>query len=152
MSSRRPGTRAPIDPPAESASDEQHNAVVLGPRDRLVGRLYIEGDLRVVGSVDGSLEATGNVEIDGGGKVKGPVTARKKLVVGSQGELVGDVRVARLVIEDGATFSGNVSMGKAAITAPAPTAPAAAEPAPIQAEPEPPPAASGPTDNRRKRR
>jgi cytoskeletal protein CcmA (bactofilin family) len=39
------------------------------------------------------------------------VTAYDRLVVGSAGSLVGDVRVKRLVIEDGATFSGNVSMG-----------------------------------------
>jgi cytoskeletal protein CcmA (bactofilin family) len=33
------------------------------------------------------------------------------LVVARSGSLTGDVRVARLVIQDGATFSGNVSMG-----------------------------------------
>jgi cytoskeletal protein CcmA (bactofilin family) len=40
--------------------------------------------------------------------------------------LVGDVRVKRLVIEDGATFSGNVSMGS--------VQPKAVEP---EAEPKP---------------
>jgi cytoskeletal protein CcmA (bactofilin family) len=85
----------------------------LGPRDRLIGKLFIEGDLHVAGTVDGALEATGSIEIDGGGRVKGPVTAYDRLVVGSAGSLAGDVRVSRLVVEDGATFSGNVSMGKA---------------------------------------
>jgi cytoskeletal protein CcmA (bactofilin family) len=85
---------------------------VLGPRDRLVGQLYVEGDLRVVGTVEGALEVTGSVEIDDGGRVNGPVTAQDRLVVGRSGSLVGDVRVARLVIQDGATFSGKVSMGK----------------------------------------
>lgn len=104
----------------------------LGPRDRLVGRLYVEGDLRVSGTVDGALEATGDVEIDEGGKVNGPVTARKRLMVGSNGSLVGDVRVARLVIEDGATFSGNVQMGKTFESKPEP------EPEPVAVtEPEP---------------
>ncbi|GAC1509777.1 MAG: hypothetical protein NVS1B3_12040 [Candidatus Dormibacteraceae bacterium] len=42
----------------------------------------------------------------------GPVTARNRLVVGRTGSLVGDVRVARLVVADGATFSGKVTMGK----------------------------------------
>jgi cytoskeletal protein CcmA (bactofilin family) len=85
----------------------------LGPRDRLVGKLFIEGDLHVAGTVEGALEATGSIAIDGGGKVSGPVTAYDRLVVGSDGSLVGDVRVKRLVIEDGANFSGNVSMGNA---------------------------------------
>jgi cytoskeletal protein CcmA (bactofilin family) len=89
--------------------------LVLGPRDRLIGELYVEGDLRVIGTVEGALEVTGSVEIDEGGTVTGPVTARDRLVVGRAGSLKGDVRVARLVIQDGATFSGNVSMGNAAV-------------------------------------
>jgi cytoskeletal protein CcmA (bactofilin family) len=92
--------------------------VVLGPRDRLVGKLFIEGDLHVAGTVEGALEATGSIAIDGGGRVNGPVTAYDRLVVGSDGSLVGDVRVKRLVIEDGATFSGNVSMGKQPVETP----------------------------------
>jgi cytoskeletal protein CcmA (bactofilin family) len=66
----------------------------------------------VIGTVEGGLEVTGSVEIDEGGKVTGPVTARDRLIVGRAGSLKGDVRVARLVVQDGATFSGNVSMGK----------------------------------------
>jgi cytoskeletal protein CcmA (bactofilin family) len=84
----------------------------------LVGSLYIEGDLRVVGTVDGELEVTGSLEIDDGGTVTGPVIARDRLVVGRAGTLKGDVRVARLVVQDGATFSGKVSMGKTAVEAP----------------------------------
>ncbi|HYM96920.1 MAG TPA: polymer-forming cytoskeletal protein, partial [Candidatus Sulfotelmatobacter sp.] len=106
MSSRRPASRASTPPPADDGSGGQLKSVVLGPRDRLVGKLFVEGDLRIVGTVDGSLEATGDVEIDGGGQVKGPVTARRKLTVGSSGSLVGDVRVARLEVQDGASFSG----------------------------------------------
>jgi cytoskeletal protein CcmA (bactofilin family) len=78
----------------------------------LVGQLYVEGDVRVVGTVEGALEVTGSVEIADGGRVTGPVTAHDRLVVGRAGSLVGDVRVARLVVADGATFSGKVSMGK----------------------------------------
>jgi cytoskeletal protein CcmA (bactofilin family) len=95
----------------------------------VVGLLYIEGDLRVGGTVEGELEATGDVDIDDEAKVKasvagrqvsirghvnGAVTARKRLVVGRTGSLIGDVHVARLVIQEGATFSGNVSMGSPA--------------------------------------
>ena len=85
---------------------------MLGPRDRLIGSLRIEGDLRVAGTVEGALEATGSIEIGEGGRVSGPVTAHNRLVVGKDAFLFGDVRVARLVVEDGATFSGKVSMGK----------------------------------------
>ena len=59
------------------------------------------------------LEATGDIEISGGGKVTGTVTAYNRLVVGGGASLIGgDVRVARLTVEDGATFTGKVSMGQ----------------------------------------
>ena len=112
MSTRRPASRLPTPVPAENGSNGQRNSVVLGPNDRLVGQLFIEGDLRVSGMVDGALEATGDIEIAGGGKVSGTVTAYNRLVVGGSASLIGgDVRVARLTVEDGATFTGRVSMG-----------------------------------------
>ena len=147
MKLRRQASKGPIPEPAVAApvangTDGDGKSVVLGPKDRLIGQLYIEGDLRVSGTGEGALEATGSIEIDGGGRVNGPVTAYDRLVVGSDGSLVGDVRVARLVIEDGATFSGNVSMGKKAVTQPKPVEVKPPEAPPVQpklAEPEPAP-------------
>jgi cytoskeletal protein CcmA (bactofilin family) len=125
---RRQASKGSEPVPAVDTPVANGNSVVLGPRDRLVGKLFIEGDLHVAGTVEGALEASGSIEIDGGGKVSGPVTAYDRLVVGSAGSLVGDVRVKRLVIEDGATFSGNVSMGKQPVAEPKPAEP---EPAPM---------------------
>ena len=105
-----------------------------------MGQLYVEGDLRVVGTVEGGLEVTGSVEIDDGGRVTGPVTAHDRLVVGRAGSLVGDVRVARLVVADGATFSGKVSMGKQVdappkpVDLPVPVAEPAKTEGPVKAE------------------
>ena len=77
------------------------------------------------GTVEGQVEATGNVDVAEGatvkaslagrdvsisGEVSGAVTASKKLVVSKSGSLTGDVRVSSLAIQDGATFNGNVSM------------------------------------------
>lgn len=109
----------------DQATPAGASSVTLGPRDRLVGQLYIEGDLHVSGTVEGEVEATGNVEVAEGatvkaslsgrdvgisGQVNGTVTASKKLVVSRSGSLTGDVRVSSLVIQDGATFNGSVSM------------------------------------------
>jgi cytoskeletal protein CcmA (bactofilin family) len=138
--------------PKQTAPESRRNSVMLGPRDRLVGQLFIEGDLHLGGSVEGEVTATGDVEIGdearvkasvaGGdisihGHVNGAVIARKRLVVGRSGSLIGDVRVARLVVQDGATFSGNVSMGPPVETAPkAPQPVEASEPvAEMVAEP-----------------
>ena len=140
MSTRRPASRQATPVPGSSSvsssevdgstNNGHQNSVVLGPNDRLVGQLYIEGDLRVAGTVEGTLEATGDIEIAGTGKVNGDVTAYNRLTVGSDASLVArEVRVARLTVEDGAKFSGKVSMGK--------VAPKAAEPEPVVAQPEP---------------
>ena len=101
------------------------NVVSLGPRDSLHGRLEIQGDLKVAGNVEGELKASGDVSVDGGanvqatiegsnvtvrGQVNGNVTARRRLTLGGSGRLNGDVKVARLTVEDGATLNGNVVM------------------------------------------
>jgi len=151
--SSRPVARRPTPPPADEPPKEssppqsQPSLVQLGPRDRLIGQLYIEGDIRLGGVIEGEIEATGDVEIDDLAKVKasvagrdvsirghvnGAVVARKRLVVARSGSLIGDVRVQRLVIQDGASFSGKVSMGAAA--AEAPTKPI--ESKPVAPEPE----------------
>jgi len=146
LSTRAPGARVPRSTadqtPPQAPAGTQRGGITLGPNDRLIGELHIDGDVRLGGTVQGEIHATGDVEVDdaarvnaslaGGdisirGNVSGPVTARKRLVVARTGSLTGDVRVARLVIQDGATFSGNVSMGPQpdALTA-APEATAAA--------------------------
>jgi cytoskeletal protein CcmA (bactofilin family) len=136
-------------PQDDQAAPAGASSVTLGPRDRLVGQLYIEGDLHVSGTVEGEVEATGNVDVAEGatvkaslsgrevgisGQVNGAVTASKKLTVSRSGSLTGDVRVSSLVIQDGASFNGNVSMTgggqktakPAAVEAPIESAPAAA--------------------------
>ena len=110
--------------PGTSQNGEK-NVVNLGPRDSLHGRLDIQGDLRIAGNVEGELKASGDVTVDPTaaiqasieganvnvrGQVTGNVTAKKRLTLGGSGHLSGDVKVARLTVEDGATLNGNVTM------------------------------------------
>jgi cytoskeletal protein CcmA (bactofilin family) len=107
--------------------DNNHNSITLGPRDKLIGSLTFDGDLTVAGSkVEGEVHATGDVAVESGSTVKavidgnnvtvqgtvhGNVNARGRLSLSGSGSLHGDVRVAKLTVEDGATLNGNVSMG-----------------------------------------
>jgi cytoskeletal protein CcmA (bactofilin family) len=110
---------------AGSAQNGGTNVVNLGPRDTLNGRLEIQGDLKIAGNVEGELKASGDVSVGEGaaiqasieganvnvrGQVTGNVTAKKRLTLGGSGRLNGDVKVARLTVEDGATLNGNVTM------------------------------------------
>jgi cytoskeletal protein CcmA (bactofilin family) len=111
--------------PASSTQNGGTNVVSLGPRDVLQGRLDIQGDLKIAGQVEGELKASGDVTVDSGaniqasveganvsvrGNVSGNVTARRRLTLGGSGRLIGDVRVGRLTVEDGASLNGNVTM------------------------------------------
>ena len=160
---RRPPAVEPALPAVDDAApaaDGKPNTVTLGPRDRVVGQLYVEGDLRVGGRVDGEVIATGDVdigatarlkasvagrEINVRGQVTGNVTARHRLQLAGSSSLTGDVQAERLVIQDGATFSGNISMGKPVGTA---REPAPAGPPPAVAAPPPTPARPAPRASR----
>ena len=111
--------------PAGAATNGGTNVVTLGPRDSLHGRLDIQGDLKVHGTVEGELKVSGDVAVESTatvqasieganvsvrGQVSGNVTARRRLTLGGSGRLNGDVKVGRLTVEDGATLNGNVAM------------------------------------------
>ena len=101
------------------------NVVSLGPHDVLQGRLEIQGDLKVAGTVEGDLKVSGDVTIDATanvqaaieganisirGNVTGNVSAKRRLTLAGSGRLTGDVKVGRLTVDDGASLNGNVAM------------------------------------------
>ena len=55
------------------ASQGGGSSILLGPRDSLVGKLTVEGDIRVRGTVEGELAASGDVQIDPSAKVSAPI-------------------------------------------------------------------------------
>src|SRR5438094_479381 len=106
----------------------------MGPGDILEGKLIYDGSVHADGRVEGEVRVTGNIDVAsgasvkallaGGGKVNGDVTAYNRLTVGRDASLIaGAVRIARLTVADGATFSGKVSMGKHVAEAPKPAEP-----------------------------
>ncbi|PYM05501.1 MAG: hypothetical protein DMF15_15650, partial [Verrucomicrobia bacterium] len=70
------------------------------------------------------------------GKVEGKVAARDKLLIGSTGQITGEVQTDRLAIEDGAMLRGKVEAGKL-ISIPAETKSAAAAAAAVSSKPAP---------------
>jgi len=107
------------------SSGAASGTVTLGPRDRLDGKLTIESHLVIQGHVEGELVTTGDVTVESGanvkarlecrnisvlGDVEGDVTASKRLVLAGGGKLHGKVTVAKLQVEDGATFNGSITM------------------------------------------
>jgi len=116
---------------------------------KFTGELTFEGKLEGEINSDGTLNLGDSAVINGNinvnavvlrGKVNGNVTAKEKIEIKSKTEMFGDIRAAKLVIEEGVTFVGKTEVNPnkvAPSSAPArpPGAPAGApgEPAKIGA-------------------
>jgi cytoskeletal protein CcmA (bactofilin family) len=97
---------------------------------KLEGEITSDGTLQIgeTGTVNGNVSA-GVVVVRG--KINGNVTARDKIDLKSKAEVFGDIRSAKLAIEEGVTFVGKteVNPNKLAPSAAPPRPPAPGEPA-----------------------
>ena len=106
-------------------SRPESNVVNLGPQDSVVGALHIEGNLNVMGKVEGEIVVNGDVVVQEGatvqasiaanninilGEVVGNVSVSHRLQLSGHGDLKGDARVGSIVVESGATFNGAITM------------------------------------------
>src|SRR5437763_5859246 len=108
---------------------------VLNSDVEIKGTLKFSGELTFDGKVDGDINSEGTLTlgdnalvkgtIDVGsvvvrGKITGNVIAKDKIELKAKTELFGDVRAAKLVIEEGVTFVGKteVNPNKVSPTAP----------------------------------
>lgn len=98
---------------------------LIGHGTIIEGRVRSQGGVRVDGRVLGDItayegvsvgvsgEVQGNINaktITIGGKVRGSLSAQEKLVFLGQAVVQGDIRTAKLVIDEGAVFDGKCSM------------------------------------------
>jgi cytoskeletal protein CcmA (bactofilin family) len=88
---------------------------------RLVGKLRVDGKTVITpeGMVEGEIEST---QADLAGHIQGEVAIKEILVLKNTAVVEGNIRTAKLVIEDGAVFSGKCDMSSAGKGAPAPPA------------------------------
>jgi cytoskeletal protein CcmA (bactofilin family) len=86
---------------------------------KFAGELTFEGKLEGEISSDGTLNLGDSAVVNGNinvtsvivrGKVNGNITAKDKIEIKSKAELFGDIRSAKLVIEEGVTFVGKTEV------------------------------------------
>ena len=77
---------------------------------KVIGKIFVDGRLNVLpdGHVEGEVNAT-NADISG--KVVGDVIVADKLRLKGSGIVDGNIKVGKLIVEDGATFTGKCDMG-----------------------------------------
>ena len=76
---------------------------------KLVGDVHAKANAAVgpVGSIEGNLTGR-NITV--AGKIQGSVSASEKLILESKSIVRGDIRAARLVVDEGAMFDGKCAM------------------------------------------
>jgi cytoskeletal protein CcmA (bactofilin family) len=100
----------------------------IGKAVKINGQIYSKEDLYVDGDVEGTIELQEHrLTIGPNGKVHSAVKAREVVILGNvQGNvdasdkleirkdarLVGDIKTARIIIEDGAYFKGSIDIVK----------------------------------------
>ena len=129
-------------------AENRVNAATIGKAVKIVGQIYSKEDLYVDGEVEGTMEALehkltigphGAVhagikarEVVALGNITGNVEASDKIEIHKEAKLIGDIRTARIIIEDGAYFKGSIDIVKPE-PAKAPAKPAAPAHAPAPA-------------------
>ncbi len=111
--------------PSLHASDSRGPAII-GKSVMIKGQIFSREDLTIDGEIDGSVELHEHrLTVGPNGKLQAGVKAREVVVLGTingnveatdkidirkDAKLVGDIKTARIVIEDGAYFKGSIDI------------------------------------------
>jgi cytoskeletal protein CcmA (bactofilin family) len=124
-----------------------HHTTVIGPDTTIKGEMSFEGAARILGNFEGKISSKGELHIADGavckasvdaakvtidGTVEGNVSARERVELTAKAKMKGDLMTAKLLVAEGAIFSGHISVGPEAANRAA-----AGKPAEVMAETKP---------------
>jgi cytoskeletal protein CcmA (bactofilin family) len=118
-------------PSTNSSKNHLNSEVEIKGNIKFAGELTFDGRLEGDVQTDGALNLGENGHVTGNinaqsvlarGKINGNVSAKDRIELKSRSELFGDIRAAKLVIEEGVTFVGKIEVNpnKVSPTAPPP--------------------------------
>lgn len=114
------------DGPNQANQGNQEFPTILGPDATFKGELSFEKGMRLMGRFEGKVTTPGRVHITreakmaadveaGGivveGEVQGNLSAADRIELKNSARYEGDLRASKLVVDEGAVFSGHVSVG-----------------------------------------
>src|SRR5580698_9942315 len=115
---------------------DSSRAATLGKSVIVKGQIFSREDLTIDGEVEGTVELQEHrLTVGPNGKVIAGIKAREVVVLGTihgnvettdkidirkDAKLLGDIKTARVVIEDGAYFKGNIDIVRAEVPKPQP--------------------------------
>jgi|SRR5579872_3058162 len=111
--------------PSYATQSSGGDGAIIGETMRIKGEIFSRDELTIDGEVEGKLESQSRLTVNSKGKadavikavevviagtVKGNVDATQRIVLRKGANLVGDVKTAGIVIEDGAYFKGGIDI------------------------------------------
>lgn len=121
-----PVTTRPAEPKPQAVEPRQRDVSVIGPTVHFKGELSANEDLLIEGHIEGfiahqdknlTVGTKGRVKADIHanavevfGEVEGDIKGDEIIRIAKTARVVGNIRCSRLVIEDGAVFSGQIEM------------------------------------------
>jgi cytoskeletal protein CcmA (bactofilin family) len=108
------------------ADTVQEFPTVIGPDASFKGELNFEKGLRLQGKFEGKINTPGRLhvarearlqaDVDAGaiiieGEVRGNLSANDRIELKASARYEGDLRSSKLVVDEGAVFNGNVTVG-----------------------------------------
>ncbi len=110
---------------------ESHNGeTIIGPDAMIKGEMSVENRARILGRFEGTIRSKGQVEVadkatckavvEAGtlqvdGTVEGNITASDRVQLNATARVTGDLVAAKLVVTEGASFTGHMSVGPNAL-------------------------------------
>lgn len=113
-------------------SDHDAQITVIGPDTRIKGEMSFERTARVLGEFEGKISTAGELQIGGSarckaaleagtlivdGLVEGDVLARERVQLNGSAKIIGDIVAEKLIVSEGASFSGHCRVGPEAVAA-----------------------------------
>jgi cytoskeletal protein CcmA (bactofilin family) len=104
---------------------------VLASDVEIKGNLKFSGELTFEGKLDGDIQTDGTLNLGDSavvngninaqsvivrGKITGNITAKEKIDIKTKAELFGDIRAAKLAVEEGVTFVGKTEVNPNKVT------------------------------------
>ncbi len=113
-------------------STPQDYPTIIGPDASFKGEMTFDKGMRIHGRFEGKIASPGRVhvakeaklqaDVDAGsvlveGEVHGNLTAGERIELKNSARYEGDLRANKLIVEEGAVFTGHVSVGPEAVKA-----------------------------------
>ncbi len=113
-------------------AEPTNNATVIGPDTKIKGEMSFDNNCKLLGRFEGTIRAKGSLHVAEGavcraevnttsisidGSVEGNVTATDKIQLNAKSKMTGDLVAGKLIVAEGATYDGHVSVGAEAVKA-----------------------------------